>query len=76
MRKKDTTTREAREDSASVIAAHVAAILQHPDTPATLYNALADAVCGLDAPARFFDSQEYIALCLRGALAYSKGGAR
>ena len=76
MRRKDTTTRGAREDSASVIAAHVAAILAHPDTPACIYSALADAVCDLAAPSRFFASQEYVALCLRGALAYSKGGAR
>ena len=76
MPRKNSTTQQAREDSASVIAAHVAAILAHPDTPACIYNALADAVCDLDAPARFFDSAEYIALCLRGALAYSKGGAR
>ena len=76
MRWKDTTTQRGGEDSASVIAAHVAAILAHPDTPAVVYNAPADAVCDLAAPARSFASQEYVALCLRGALAYSKGGAR
>jgi hypothetical protein len=47
------------------LAAHISAVLTHPDTPAVMYNALADAVNGLDAPRKHFDSAAYIELCLR-----------
>jgi hypothetical protein len=57
----------------STLAGHIAAILAHPDTPVSIYNALGDAVHSLDAPPRYFDSEEYVALCLRVHL---KGGAR
>jgi len=57
----------------STLAGHIAAVLAHPDTPVCIYNALVDAVCELDAPPRYFDSEEYVALCLRLHL---KGGAR
>jgi hypothetical protein len=49
----------------STLAGHIAAILAHPDTPVSIYNALGDAVHSLDAPPRYFDSEEYVALCLR-----------
>jgi hypothetical protein len=59
------------------LAAHISAVLTHPDTPVAMYNALADAVNGLDAPREHFDSAEYIVLCLRAnAKATQKGGAR
>ena len=57
----------------STLAGHIAAILAHPLTPVSIYNALGDAVHSLDAPPRSGDSQEYVALCLRLHL---KGGAR
>jgi hypothetical protein len=57
----------------STLAMHIAAVLAHPDTPVSIYNALGDAVHSLDAPPRYFDSEEYVALCLR---AHLKGGAR
>jgi hypothetical protein len=66
MTTKKTTPHTNAEDSAAVIAAHVAAILAHPDTPHNLYNALVEAVSALDAPTGFFDSKEYVELCLRG----------
>ncbi len=47
------------------LAAHISAVLTHPDTPVAMYNALADAVNGLDTPRKHFDSAEYIELCLR-----------
>ncbi len=77
-----TTTRaQVAPDAAPTLAAHVAAILAHPDTPACLYNALAEAVCELDAPPRFFDSAAYVEICLAGAFAAGgvaavKGGVR
>ncbi len=78
--KKD-TTKPARPGSAPTtepsaadeLARHIAAVLAHPDTPVSIYNALGDAVHSLDAPPRYFDSPEYVALCLRLHL---KGGAR
>jgi hypothetical protein len=53
---------------ADELAMHIAAVLAHPDTPVSIYNALGDAVHSLDAPPRYFDSQEYVALCLRAHL--------
>jgi hypothetical protein len=59
------------------LAAHISAVLTHPDTPAVMYNALADAVNGLDAPRGHFDSAPYIELCLRANVkATRKGGTR
>ena len=62
------------QDSAAEIAAHISAILNHPDVPHVVYNALADAVCELDAPTSFWDSAEYITLALHNNV--RKGGAR
>jgi len=59
--------------AADELAMHIAAVLAHPDTPVSIYNALGNAVHSLDAPPRYFDSPEYVALCLRLHL---KGGAR
>ena len=67
------TTKQAEGNAADELAKHIAAVLNHPDTPADIYNALGDAVCSLDTPRRFFDSEEYIATCLRQ---HFKGGAR
>jgi len=53
-----------RHDTAAEIAGHIAAILNHPAMPVCVYNALADAVCELDAPMGFWDSAEYITLAL------------
>ncbi len=61
-------------DAAAEIAAHISAILNHPATPVCVYNALADAVCELDAPTSFWDSAEYITLALNNNV--RKGGAR
>jgi hypothetical protein len=66
----DLTSEEAQEgverlQGVSALAAHISAVLTHPDTPAVMYNALADAVNGLDAPRKHFDSAAYIELCLR-----------
>jgi hypothetical protein len=66
----DLTSEEAlanveRLQGVSTLAAHISAVLTHPDTPVAMYNALADAVNGLDAPRKHFDSAEYIELCLR-----------
>jgi hypothetical protein len=67
------TTGNDRQAAADELAGHISAVLNHPDTPACLYNDLADAVCSLDAPRRFFNSAEYIAICLRN---HFTGGAR
>ncbi len=66
----DLTTEEAQSNAERLegiptLAAHISAVLAHPDTPAAMYNALADAVNGLDTPRKHFDSAEYIELCLR-----------
>jgi hypothetical protein len=66
----DLTSEEAqaaveRLQGIPTLAAHISAVLTHPDTPAVMYNALADAVNGLDAPRNHFDSAAYIELCLR-----------
>ncbi len=47
------------------LAAHISAVLTHPDTPVAMYNALADVLNDLDKPRSYFDSAEYIELCLR-----------
>jgi hypothetical protein len=47
------------------LAAHISAVLTHPDTPAAMYNAIADAVNDLDKPRGYFDSAAYIEMCLR-----------
>jgi hypothetical protein len=75
---KDTRKKGAQStpDSASVLAYHIAAILNHPDTPHGIYNALADEVTSLEMPVGFCDSQEYIEMCLRASLSGRKGGAR
>jgi hypothetical protein len=62
-----------KQASADELAKHIAAILNHPDTPVDISSALADAVSGLDASPGFSDSEEYIAMCLRY---HFKGGAR
>jgi hypothetical protein len=65
---------QRRQDApADELAMHIAAVLAHPDTPVSIYNALGDAVHSLDAPPRYFDSEEYVALCLR---AHLKSGSR
>jgi hypothetical protein len=66
----DLTSEEAlanveRLQGIPTLAAHISAVLTHPDTPVAMYNALADAVNGLDAPRGHFDSAAYIELCLR-----------
>jgi hypothetical protein len=66
----DLTSEEAlanveRLQGIPTLAAHISAVLTHPDTPAVMYNALADAVNSLNAPRGHFDSAEYIELCLR-----------
>jgi hypothetical protein len=59
------------------LAAHISAVLSHPDTPVVMYNALADAVNSLDAPRGHFDSAAYIELCLQAnAKATRKGSTR
>jgi hypothetical protein len=70
--KKD-TPQQQQDAPADELAMHIAAVLAHPLTPVSIYNALGDAVHSLDAPPRYFDSEEYVALCLRLHL---KGGAR
>jgi len=62
-----------RQAAADELAGHIAAILNHPNTPVCIYNDLAEAVCSLDAPRHFFNSAEYIAICLRN---HFTGGAR
>ncbi len=66
----DLTTEEAQSNAELLegipaLAAHISAVLTHPDTPAVMYNALADAVNSLNAPRGHFDSAAYIELCLR-----------
>jgi hypothetical protein len=66
----DLTSEEAQENverlqGIPTLAAHISAVLTHPDTPAVMYNALADVVNDLDKPRRYFDSAAYIELCLR-----------
>ncbi len=66
----DLTSEEAlagveRLQGIPTLAAHISAVLTHPDTPAVMYNALADAVNDLDKPRGHFDSAAYIELCLR-----------
>ncbi len=48
-------------DSAAELAALIAAVLNHPDTPACIYNALADAVSDLYYyPKGYRDSVEHL----------------
>jgi hypothetical protein len=66
----DLTSEEAlanveRLQGIPTLAAHISAVLTHPDTPVIMYNALADAVNSLNAPRGHFDSAAYIELCLR-----------
>jgi hypothetical protein len=66
----DLTTEEAQANAERLqgipsLAAHISAVLTHPDTPAVMYNALADVVNSLDKPRRYFDSAAYIEMCLR-----------
>ncbi len=66
-----------KRDDATELARHISAILNHPATPAGVYNALADAVCGLDAPKGYYSSVEYVEKCLKvNAKASPKGGAK
>ena len=60
------------------LAAHISAVLNYPDTPARVYNALADAVSDMDAPPAFFNGTEYIEMCLRENTKSTrrKGGVR
>ena len=81
MQKKDNiparTLEHTEQGNIEALAAHISAVLNHPATPADIYNALADAVNGLDAPRGFFSSAEYIESCLRvNDEANRKGGAR
>jgi hypothetical protein len=57
-----------KQASADELAKHIAAVLNHPDTPDDIYNALGDAVGGLETPPGFSDSEEYVALYLRAHL--------
>jgi hypothetical protein len=67
----------SKKDAASELAFHISAILNHPDTPRGIYNALADEVSALEAPARFYDSREHIEIRLRAHMTRrEKGGAR
>lgn len=59
-------------DSAAVLAGHISAILNHPDVPVHLYNALADAVCDLYVPKGWRDSVEHITILL--ANDFKEGG--
>ncbi len=66
----DLTSEEAlanaeRLQGIPTLAAHISAVLTHPDTPVAMYNALADAVNSLNAPRGHFDSAAYIELCLQ-----------
>jgi hypothetical protein len=66
----DLTSEEAlanaeRLQGVSTLAAHISAVLTHPDTPAVMYNALADVLNDLDKPRGHFDSAAYIEMCLR-----------
>jgi hypothetical protein len=66
----DLTSEEAlanveRLQGIPTLAAHISAVLTHPDTPAAMYNAIADAINDLDKPRGYFDSAAYIELCLR-----------
>ena len=74
--RKQQTGPSRRNLPAATIAGHVAAILAHLDTPACVYNALVDAVSDLDAPHGFFDSQEYVEVCLHGTSAGRREIAR
>ncbi len=68
MATKKNTPQQQQDAKADELARHIAAVLAHPLTPVSIYNALGDAVHSLDAPPRYFDSQEYVALCLRAHL--------
>jgi hypothetical protein len=66
----DLTSEEAlanveRLQGIPTLAAHISAVLTHPDTPAVMYNALADGVNSLEQPRKYFDGAAYIELCLR-----------
>ena len=75
--KKRTTTQAVNRDMAAEIARHISAVLNNPATPVCIYNALADAVNGLDAPRGYFDSAGYVETCLRvNAKASPKGSAK
>ena len=65
---------QRRQDApADELAMHIAAVLNHPDVPFEIYNALGEAVCSLDTHKSIGDSEEYVALYLR---AHLEGRAR
>lgn len=77
--KKHTTkparTKREREEAASKLASHIAAILNDPNTPTEVYNQLAEGVCQLTVPSGFWDREEYLRVCILGALE-AEGGKR
>ena len=54
----------AQDPTALTLARHISAILNNPATPVCIYNALADAVCELDAPKGYWDSVQYMTALL------------
>ncbi len=76
---KDTTTtkrkpaaKRASNDSAAEIARHISAILNHPETPVCIYDALRVAMNDLGEPKGYYTSVEYIAAHLAANI--EKGG--
>ena len=71
------TTKAARQPAAAQpahqpdLAELIAAVLNHPDTPASIYNSLGDAIGSLRSFGKAIDSAE----CIRKALEL-EGGAR
>jgi hypothetical protein len=62
-----TKTQQISKESAAEIAAHLSAVLNHPETPSDLYNAIGEEVCAMsnDLTTRdYADSPEYIKMVL------------
>ncbi|MDQ3652838.1 MAG: hypothetical protein M3458_21695 [Acidobacteriota bacterium] len=66
MQNNPTTT--TPNDSAVELAVHISAILNHPDTPVCLYNALGDAVNDLYVPQGYYNTVEHIAARLANTI--------
>ncbi len=63
-----TQKQTAKQDAAAELAKHISAILNHPDTPVCLYNALGDAVNDLYVPQGYYNTVEHIAARLANTI--------
>lgn len=81
MRKNTTNREKTKQELRRDVAAHVAAIMANPETPATLYNDLADSITTMSSDLKddFWHSPEQIERSINAHIARearrTKGGA-